>query len=37
MSLEIIHTSNITNLIINCIGDPNYHVIWGIKLDGLSI
>ena len=36
-SLQVINTPNKTNLIINCNGSPNYTVIWGLKIDGLSI
>lgn len=35
--LETIYTTSTSNLIINCNGSPDYNVIWGLKLDGLSI
>ena len=31
------NTGDYYNININCYGSPDYNIIWGIKLDGLSI
>jgi hypothetical protein len=35
--IQPLDTGDYYNLTLNCNGSPNYNVIWGIKLDGLSI
>ena len=37
ISLVVNHLLSTTNLVINCNGSSNNSVVWGLKLDGLSI
>ena len=37
LSLQVIQTISTTNLIVRCNGSPNCNVIWGLKIEGLSI